>query len=157
MATSVVDNDVASNVKEENLSSHEDPNANCPVSKTDNSTRLSKDAIDKKAGAETKVLSAETKVWTQRCHCCKKKPLQGRRTGFGKQEILILAKAYMRASSDPIVGISQSEETFYQKVCNNYNQLVAGWNKENDDSKCFMIISWIFALLTASCTKICRD
>ncbi len=73
MEVSVADNDIASNVGEENFSSHEDPNANPPVPKTDNSTRLIKDAIDVKAGAETKVLSAETKVWTQRCHCCKKK------------------------------------------------------------------------------------
>ncbi len=48
----------------------------------------------------------------------------------------------MRASSDPIVGISQSEETFYQKDCNNYNQLVAGWNQEKDDSKCVLLFSF---------------
>ncbi len=75
MATSVVDNDVASNVKEENLSSHEDPNANRPVSKTDNSTRLSNDAIDEKTGAETKMQSAETKVLS-----LLKSPLQERGT-----------------------------------------------------------------------------
>ncbi len=98
-----------------------------------------------------KVPSAKTKV-----PLSLKSPPQGRGTEFSKQKFF-LAKAYMRASSDPIVGTSQINKTLYQKVCNNYNQLVAGWNKENDDSKCFMIISWIFALLTASCTKICRD
>mmetsp|Transcript_14924 Transcript_14924/g.31334 ORF Transcript_14924/g.31334 Transcript_14924/m.31334 type:complete len:124 (+) Transcript_14924:421-792(+) len=48
----------------------------------------------------------------------------------------------MRASSDPIVGTSQSDETFYQKVCDNYNQLVAGWNEEKDDSECLMLFSF---------------
>ncbi len=64
-----------------------------------------------------------------------KSPSRGRGTGFGKQEILFLAKAYIRASSDPVVGTSRSHETFYQKVCDIYNQLIAVWNEENDNGK----------------------
>ncbi len=118
-ATSVLDDDIVSNVGEENLSSPKDLKVNSPVAKTDNSTGLSTDAFDEKAGA-IMAPSAATKVPS-----LLKSPPRGRGTGFSKQEILFLAKAYMRASSDPIVGTFQSDKTFYQKVCNNYNQLVA--------------------------------
>ena len=40
---------------------------------------------------------------------------RGRGSGFCKEEILFLAKAYIRASSDPIFGTSQTEEAFYTK------------------------------------------
>ncbi len=136
MAMSVAVNDIASNVGEENLSSPKDLKVNPPVAKTNNSTGLSANAFDKEAGA-TKAPSAETKVPSSL-----KSPPRGRGTGFSKQEILFLAKAYMRASSDPIVGTFQSDKTFYQKVCNNYNQLVAGWNQEKDDSKCVLLFSF---------------
>ncbi len=160
MATSVADDDIVSNVGEEHLSSPKDLKVNPPVAKIDNSTGLSADGFDEKAGA-TKVPSAEIKVPS-----LLKSPPRGRGTGFSKQEILFLAKAYMRASSDPIAGTFQSDKTFYQKVCNNYNLLVAGWNEEKNDSKCLMIFFLLHkilftkslsALLTASCTKICRD
>ncbi len=43
-----------------------------------------------------------------------KSPPQGRGIGYSNQEILFPAKAYMRARSDPIVGILHSEEKFYE-------------------------------------------
>mmetsp|Transcript_4393 Transcript_4393/g.9912 ORF Transcript_4393/g.9912 Transcript_4393/m.9912 type:complete len:101 (-) Transcript_4393:992-1294(-) len=61
MATSVADDDVASNAGEENLSSPKDVEANPPVAKTDNSPRVCADALDEKVGA-TKAPSAEKKV-----------------------------------------------------------------------------------------------
>ena len=39
-------------------------------------------------------------------------------------------------SSDPIVGTSQTEETFYGKVGEIYNQLVVRWKEENEDGEC---------------------
>ncbi len=75
MVTSVAGSKVTSNMGEENFSSHEDPNANPPFPKTYNSTKLSKDAIDQKLGAETKV------------PLLLKIPLQGIEIGFVKQDI----------------------------------------------------------------------
>ncbi len=49
-------------------------------------------------------------------------------TGFNKQEILSLVKAYIYASSDPFTRKSQSEEMFHGKVCDNYNHLVESEN-----------------------------
>ena len=66
-----------------------------------------------------------------------KSPTRGRGSGFCKQEILFLSKAYIRASPDPIVGTSQTEDTFYGKVGEIYNQLVALWKEENEDGECF--------------------
>ena len=65
-----------------------------------------------------------------------KRSPRGRGTGFSKQEMLFLAKAYIRGSTDPVIGTSQSKETFYGKVCTIYNQIVACWNKGNEDGEC---------------------
>ncbi len=64
-----------------------------------------------------------------------KSPPQGRETRFRKQEILFLAKACIRGRSDPLVGMSRSDEAVYQKVCDIYNQIIVGWNKEMDNIK----------------------
>ena len=44
-----------------------------------------------------------------------KSPQRGRGTGFSKQEILVLAKAYIGASMDPVIVTLQSEDTFMVK------------------------------------------
>ncbi len=63
---------------------------------------------------------------------------QGRGTGFVKQEILFLAKAFIRASTDPIVGTLQTEQKFFQSICDIYNQQVANYNKQNTDAANFV-------------------
>ncbi len=55
MATSVADNDIASNGGRENLSCHEDPNANRSGTNTKSTKRLSTNAIDEIAEADGKV------------------------------------------------------------------------------------------------------
>ncbi len=130
MAMYVADDDIASNGGGENLSCHEDPNANPPSINSNSSKRLSTDAIDEKAEGEQKVPASL------------KSPPQGRGTGFSKEEILFLAKVYVRTSSDPIVGTSQSEENLYQQVCTIYNQLITGWKEDNDDRECVILLSF---------------
>ncbi len=63
---------------------------------------------------------------------------RGRSTGFTKQEILFLAKAFIHASTDPIIGTSQTEQQFFQKVCNIYNQQAANYNEQNATVKNFI-------------------
>ncbi len=56
---------------------------------------------------------------------------KGRGTGFNKQEILFLAKAFIRVSTDPIIGTSQKENQFFQRICDVYNQQIATYNEQN--------------------------
>ncbi len=56
---------------------------------------------------------------------------RGRGTGFSKQEILFLAKAFICAITDPIIGTMQTEQKFFQGICDIYNQQVANYNEQN--------------------------
>ncbi len=56
---------------------------------------------------------------------------QGQGTGYSKQKILFLAKAFIHASTDPIIGTSQKENQFFQQICNIWNQQIVNYNKQN--------------------------
>ncbi len=56
---------------------------------------------------------------------------KGRGTDFSKQEILFLAKVFIHVSTNPIIGTSQKENQFFQRICDVYNQQIAIYNERN--------------------------
>ncbi len=63
---------------------------------------------------------------------------KGRGTNYSKQETIFLAKTFIRASTDLIIGTSQTEQHFSQKVCNIYNQKAENYNKQNATANNFV-------------------